>query len=225
MSTQTASGHTEKDLSERKSLVHCHLAHQDDYLLSLADLSFPEHLIKVNQHNGFLYVELECSRKEEYIHILGTDYVQVFGHPLTQESCQFGKSLAWTTYEMSNEYLELLDLQNKILISKPPKLWIRSEFSFFLDYLSAFCPIDFNTRTEFIEVNYFADYFVNLTFLNFGVFHKRDSRYLFEYPRSCRQALKACCDIDYLKAWKESTLLNEALPIPVKTEKKRIQKI
>lgn len=214
---------SEKEVFQQAEEQRAHLWHRDNYQLPLSQMSFPDELIKEHTYKNYLYVEVS-SLSQPFVHILGTDWIQFYDKPLTQDY-PIGRDCAWHTYKLSKQYSELELLAATIKSGRAPKMWLASELTLVQDYLTNFKPAASTSLTEFVEVDIYEDLFSILIFLNFGTLQNANGRYLFVYPKSFRNALIACCDINYLKAWEESRRLSKNVLAPHKAAKRATQKI
>lgn len=216
--------YSEEQVFQLAEEQRAHLWHRDEYQLPLSQMSFPDELIKEHTYKNYLYVEVISSLGEPYIHILGTDWIQFYDKPLTQDY-PIGRDFAWQAYKLSEQYPEHELLAATIKSGHAPKIWLASELTLVQDYLTNFKPEASTSLTEFVEVDIYEDLFSILIFLNFGTLQNANGRYLFVYPKSFRNALIACCDINYLKAWEESRRLSKNVPAPHKAAKRATHKI
>jgi hypothetical protein len=208
MSTIQAS---EIEIFKQLNDVRAQLSKQPDYHLPLSHLSFDSDIIKTSASEGYKYIVVEDRFVHRVVHILGTDCIHYHDAPYPQDY-PLGRSLAWRTYTLSEQFSELEALGDFIAHTTAPKIWVESEAKLVNNYLADFTPTETISQLEFVKISTYGDHLPVLTLLKFGTLESSNGQVLFVYPKSFRQALKACCDVDYLSAWQESKYLSKCLP-------------
>ncbi|MGF6348182.1 hypothetical protein [Variovorax sp. W2I14] len=202
---------SDMEIYKQLSDVQAQLCKQPDYHLPLSHLSFAREIIKTSTCGSYKYIVVENSFVDMVIHVLGTDCIHFHEAPLPQDY-PLGRSLAWRTYTLSEQFSELEALGEFIAHTTAPNMWIESEAKLVNDYLADFQPTETIGQLEFVKINTYGDHLPLLTRLKYGTLESSDGQVLFVYPKDFRQALKSCCDIEYLSAWQESKYLSESLP-------------